>query len=150
MLSTERGALERSCEHPSRCRRIPGMRAANARLLTWAERQVRACRPIALKYFRSASLRVERKADRSPVTQADRAIEERLRKALARDFPGESILGEEFGRSGACADSFWSIDPIDGTRAFSRGLPSWGIMLGRVEGGPAGPRVGGEPGRGAA
>ena len=113
------------------------MRAANARLLTWAERQVRACRPIALKYFRSASLRVERKADRSPVTQADRAIEERLRKALARDFPGERTLGEEFGRSGAGADSFWSIDPIDGTRAFSRGLPSWGIMLGRVERGRA-------------
>jgi len=64
---------------------------------------------------------------------ADRLIEERLRRAIARAFPGEAILGEEFGRSGRSSTTYWTIDPIDGTRAFSRGLPSWGIMLGRVE-----------------
>ena len=112
--------------------------SANQRtLLSAIEREVHRCRPTALRYFRSPSLRVERKADHSPVTQADRAIEERLRNALARIAPGESILGEEFGRSGRALDTYWTIDPIDGTRAFSRGLPSWGIMVGRVERGRA-------------
>jgi histidinol-phosphatase len=97
------------------------------------EQQVRACRPLALRYFRSSRLAVERKADHSPVTAADRAVEERLRRALARRFPGETIVGEEFGLSGRQGGSYWTIDPIDGTRAFSRGLPSWGIMLGKVE-----------------
>jgi fructose-1,6-bisphosphatase/inositol monophosphatase family enzyme len=92
---------------------------------------------MALRYFRSAALRIERKADRSPVTQADRLIEERLRKAIHRRFPGEPILGEEFGASARLGDTYWTIDPIDGTRAFSCGLPSWGIMVGRVEGGRA-------------
>lgn len=105
-------------------------------LLSALEGEVRRCRPIALRYFRSSALRVERKKDRSPVTQADRAIEERLRTVLARLAPGESILGEEFGRSGS-GDSYWTIDPIDGTRAFSSGLPSWGMMVGRVERGKA-------------
>ncbi len=109
------------------------MRRSQRALLSWLEREVRRCRPVALRYFQSASLRVERKADRSPVTAADRAIEERLRAALVRACPGETILGEEFGRSGRDASSFWTVDPIDGTRAFSRGLPSWGIMVGRVE-----------------
>ena len=102
-------------------------------MLKTIEREVLACRPTALRYFRSPTLRVERKPDRSPVTQADRAIEERLRRALARHFPGEPIVGEELGSSHRHADTYWTIDPIDGTRAFSRGLPSWGILVGRVE-----------------
>lgn len=106
-------------------------------LLTAIERAVRACRPTALRYFRSARLRVERKADASPVTAADRAIEARLRQALRRLAPGEAILGEEYGRSGPPGRTYWTVDPIDGTRAFSRGLPSWGIMIGRVERGLA-------------
>ena len=111
--------------------------AAERSLLTAIEREVRACRSIALRYFRSARLQVQRKADRSPVTAADRAIETRLRRALRRLAPGEAILGEEFGRSGPPGRSYWTIDPIDGTRPFSRGLPSWGIMVGRVEHGAA-------------
>ncbi|MBI1991906.1 MAG: histidinol phosphate phosphatase, partial [Candidatus Omnitrophica bacterium] len=108
--------------------------AANQRaLLAWVEREVRRCRPIALRYFASPTLRVERKPDRSPVTIADRAIEERLRTAITRSFPGERIIGEEFGPSGTAGSTYWTIDPIDGTRAFSRGLPSWAIMVGRVE-----------------
>ena len=113
------------------------MRLDQRRLLTWVEREVLRCAPIAVRYFRSSSLRVERKPDRSPVTAADRAIEAHLRKALERTFPGEAILGEEFGRSGRPQDTYWTIDPIDGTRAFSRGLPSWGILVGRVEDGRA-------------
>ena len=113
------------------------METSQRQVLQWVEREVRACRPIALRYFRSSALRIERKPDRSPVTQADRAIEERLRRALQRAFPGDAILGEEFGRSGRSQDTYWTIDPIDGTRAFSSGLPSWGIMVGRVERGRA-------------
>ena len=113
------------------------MHLGQRRLLTWVEQEVRKCAPIALRYFRSANLRVERKADASPVTAADRLIEERLRKAIRRAFPGETILGEEFGRSGAPQDTYWTIDPIDGTRAFARGLPSWGILVGRVTDGQA-------------
>ena len=110
--------------------------AANQRtLLAWVEREVRACRPLALRYFRSASLRVERKPDRSPVTAADRAVEERLRRALARHCPGETVIGEEFGRSGRSGETFWTVDPIDGTRAFSRGLPTWSILVAKIEGG---------------
>ena len=109
------------------------MPAAQRRLLAWVECQVLRCRPIALRYFRSASLRVERKADRSPVTAADRAIEARLRQALARGCPGEPVIGEEFGRSGRASSTYWTVDPIDGTRAFSRGLPSWGILVSRIE-----------------
>jgi len=92
---------------------------------------------LALRYFRSSTLRVERKPDQSPVTAADRAIEARLRRAIERAYPGERILGEEFGPSGSLGETYWTVDPIDGTRAFSRGLPSWGIMVGRVEGGKA-------------
>ncbi len=106
---------------------------ADRRLLRWIEREVLRCRPIALRYFHSSRLHVERKPDRSPVTAADRAIEERLRRAIARACPGEPIIGEEFGASGRLGASYWTVDPIDGTRAFSRGLPSWGVMVGRVE-----------------
>lgn len=106
-------------------------------LLAWVEREVRHCRPIALRHFRSTALQVERKPDRSPVTAADRGIEARLRCAIGRTFPGETILGEEFGRSGIERSSYWTVDPIDGTRAFSSGLPSWGILVGRVERGRA-------------
>jgi histidinol-phosphatase len=85
---------------------------------------------------------VERKADRSPVTIADRTIEEFLRRELARAFPGEVIVGEELGlppgwtQAGPSAQpraTYWTVDPIDGTRAFSRGLPTWGTLIGRVE-----------------
>ena len=110
--------------------------AANQRaLLTWLEREVRACRPLALRSFRSASLKVDRKPDRSPVTAADRAVEERLRRALAGQCPGEAIIGEEFGTTGRPGSAYWTIDPIDGTRAFSRGLPTWSILLAKIEGG---------------
>ena len=102
-------------------------------LLTWVECQVRRCRPLALRAFRSPRLRIERKPDNSPVTAADRAVEERLRAAIARACPGEPIIGEEFGASGRPGSTYWTIDPIDGTRAFSRGLPTWCIMVGRVE-----------------
>lgn len=104
--------------------------------LTWAEAKLREARRLALRYF-ADGVRVERKPDRSPVTIADRAIETFLRRQLERAFPGEPVVGEEFGSPAVRGRSFWTVDPIDGTRAFTRGLPSWGILLGRVEEGRA-------------
>jgi histidinol-phosphatase len=109
------------------------MSRSDAALLRALQRAMRACHPIALRYFRSPRLRVDRKPDQSPVTAADRAVEERLRAALRRLCPGEVIVGEEFGGEVPEHGSYWTVDPIDGTRAFSRGLPTWAIMVGRVD-----------------
>lgn len=100
--------------------------------LKWAEKQVDACAPIALKYFHSSTLKVSRKRDGSPVTAADKVIERRLRQAIERAYPKDGILGEEYGRCGT-QDAYWTIDPIDGTRAFTCGLPTWSILLSYVE-----------------
>lgn len=100
--------------------------------LRWAEATLATASRLALRYFQR-SLKVERKPDASPVTIADRAVETLLRKELARAFPHEPIVGEEFGAPSSLGDSYWTVDPIDGTRAFTRGLPFWGVLLGRVE-----------------
>ncbi|MCW0213420.1 MAG: histidinol-phosphatase [Pseudonocardia sp.] len=85
---------------------------------------------ITLPRFRSADLRVTTKPDRTPVTDADTAAEDALRAALAGERPGDAVLGEERGGS-AVPDSGrgWVIDPIDGTKAFSRGLPVWATLI---------------------
>ncbi|AKF08547.1 inositol monophosphatase family protein [Sandaracinus amylolyticus] len=75
--------------------------------------------------------RVERKPDRSPVTEADRAVEERLSGFLRRRYPDTAFLGEETGESGPeTAGMRWVLDPIDGTRAFVRGTETWSVLLG--------------------
>ena len=81
---------------------------------------------IALARFRAADLRVETKPDLTPVSEADRAVETALRARLERERPGEPVLGEEEGgddRSG------WIIDPIDGTRNYTRGIPIWATLI---------------------
>ncbi|MEM8498828.1 MAG: inositol monophosphatase family protein [Pseudomonadota bacterium] len=89
-----------------------------------------------LKYFRT-SLNVNNKAAAGkfdPVTEADKAVERRLRELIEERFPEHAILGEEFdplvGREG---NHFrWLIDPIDGTRSFISGVPAWGVLLALV------------------
>jgi len=102
--------------------------------LPWVEKKMLECRKMALSYFLKP-LKVNTKKDNSPVTIADKKIEDYLRKEIGRAFPKDGILGEEKGFTRKKADAYWVIDPIDGTRAFSRGLPSWGILLARVENG---------------
>lgn len=80
-----------------------------------------------LPRFRSRDLHVETKSDLSPVTDADRAAERALRERIARDRPGEGVLGEEEGDDGSAVR--WIVDPIDGTRNFSRGLPVWATLI---------------------
>lgn len=70
-----------------------------------------------------------------PVTEADRAAEVVLRAMIGKAFPGHGILGEEFGTERADAECVWVLDPIDGTRAFIAGLPSWGTLIGLTRNG---------------
>ena len=83
---------------------------------------------IATSLFRS-SISVETKGDGTPVTIADRRIEELFRRAVERRFPGHGILGEEFGASASNGRYSWVVDPIDGTKSFAAGLLDWGIMV---------------------
>src|SRR5437660_12772093 len=91
----------------------------------------KAAGELALRYFRSG-LAVEYKADRSPVTQADRECEQRIVEILHASFPDYGIVGEEFGeRPGAGAR--WIIDPIDGTKSFIRSMPYFATLTGLEE-----------------
>jgi histidinol-phosphatase len=92
---------------------------------------------ITLARFRAEDLVVETKPDLTPVTEADRGVEELVRERLAAARPGDAIVGEEFGSSGE-GPRRWIIDPIDGTKNYVRGIPAWGTLLalevaGRVE-----------------
>ena len=85
---------------------------------------------LTLARFRAADLRVETKADLTPVTDADRAVERALRERVAAERPGEGVFGEEEGDAGAASSrARWIVDPIDGTRNFSRGIPVWATLL---------------------
>ena len=83
---------------------------------------------IALGHF-GTRLQVELKADGSEVTRADREAEMAARDWVQRRFPGDAIVGEEFGSDGDGANRRWLIDPIDGTRSFVRGVPLWGTLV---------------------
>ena len=65
-----------------------------------------------------------------PVTEADRAAEAAMRRMIHTTFPSHGILGEEFGSESPDAECVWVLDPIDGTRAFIAGLPTWGTLIG--------------------
>ncbi len=91
-----------------------------------------ACADIArrtvLPHFRT-SLRADAKSDDSPVTIADRQAEQAMRSILEARLPEHAILGEEAGMSGASSDWLWVLDPIDGTRAFLTGRPTFGTLI---------------------
>ena len=82
---------------------------------------------LSLPRFRAADLEVDTKHDHSPVTDADRAVERALRERIAAERPGETVYGEEEGDDGGAVR--WIVDPIDGTRNFSRGLPVWATLI---------------------
>lgn len=85
-----------------------------------------------LPLFRSPDLRTENKARDGfdPVTAADRAAEAAMREILARRRPQDGVLGEEFGPTPGTSGFTWVLDPIDGTRAFLCGAPTWGVLIG--------------------
>ena len=97
-----------------------------------------ACGPETLKYFRQRP-QIANKEDAGfdPVTEADRNAEVIIRKLITERFPDHGIIGEEHGDENTDARYCWVIDPIDGTRAFISGLPSWGCLVGlKIDGAP--------------
>ncbi|MCH8922700.1 MAG: histidinol-phosphatase [Planctomycetes bacterium] len=85
---------------------------------------------ITLEYFQTDDLVVERKADNSPVTVADRRAEQHLRQRIAEEFPNDGIVGEEFPTTEGNSGYRWIVDPIDGTKSFISGVPLYGTLLG--------------------
>lgn len=103
-----------------------------AALTALAGRLADAAGAAALPHFRSPGLRTGNKAGAGafdPVTAADRAAEEAARALLARERPEDAILGEEAERTAGTSGLTWVIDPIDGTRSFISGLPTWGVLI---------------------
>jgi len=82
-----------------------------------------------LRWFRADDLSVERKADGTPVTAADRDAERFLRERLAEAFPGDGVLGEEEPPTEGTTGRRWILDPIDGTKAFTCGVPLYSNLL---------------------
>jgi histidinol-phosphatase len=109
------------------------MSAGPSQLMLAAADLARLAGKVALGHFR-VGIAVETKADGSPVTRADREAERAARDWLARHFPGDAVVGEEFGGGPHGAARCWFIDPVDGTTSFIRGVPLWGTMIGVMEG----------------
>ena len=85
---------------------------------------------ITLRRFGAADLVVETKPDLTPVSEADRAVEQALRARLAEAMPGDAVVGEEYGENDAGgASRRWIVDPIDGTKGYVRGVPVWATLL---------------------
>ena len=84
---------------------------------------------LSLPRFRSVDLRVETKPDLTPVTDADRAVERALRERIGAARPGDGVFGEEEGDDSGYGSVRWILDPIDGTRNFSRGIPVWATLI---------------------
>jgi histidinol-phosphatase len=84
---------------------------------------------VTLGYF-NANTPFELKADRSPVTAADRAAEKLLRSRIEAAFPDHGVLGEEFGETRAEGAGRWILDPIDGTFSFLSGVPLYSVLVG--------------------
>jgi histidinol-phosphatase len=106
-------------------------RGTDAELRGWLEVAVAACDEadeIARRHFRR-DLQITTKPDRTFVTQADTAIEARIRERLADAFPDHGLVGEEYGTEAGDAPVRWYIDPIDGTHNYIRGVPLFGTLL---------------------
>jgi myo-inositol-1(or 4)-monophosphatase len=96
-----------------------------------AQRAADAARGAILPYFRAELLKSENKDAGSfdPVTEADRAAETAMRAVILSARPDDAIIGEEFGPHAGSSGLTWVLDPIDGTRAFISGTPTWGVLI---------------------
>ncbi len=92
-----------------------------------------AAREIIRKYYRTP-FEIEQKGDASPVTIADRSVEQRIRELLEDQRPDDGILGEEFGIKQSKSGLTWVLDPIDGTKSFMMGRPTFGTLIALCEG----------------
>ena len=101
--------------------------------LALAMRLADAADSITLARYQSIDLVVSTKPDNTPVTDADKATEQALRALLKSHRPEDGIVGEEFGNDAGGAQRYWVIDPIDGTKNFLRGVPTWATLIGLIE-----------------
>jgi histidinol-phosphatase len=101
--------------------------------LALAIRLADAADSITLARYQSIDLIVTTKPDNTPVTDADKATEEALRALIKNHRPDDGIVGEEFGNDVGGAERYWVIDPIDGTKNFLRGVPTWATLIGLIE-----------------
>ncbi len=97
--------------------------------LNFAVSIARQAGEITLKYFGSTDLQVDRKADQSPVTIADRTAEVLLRERIGKSFAADGIIGEEFGEQRGESGYLWIVDPIDGTKSFVHGIPLYTTLV---------------------
>ncbi|WP_435310151.1 histidinol-phosphatase [Primorskyibacter sedentarius] len=90
-----------------------------------------AARSAILPHFRSSTLTTDNKLHDGfdPVTVADQAAEDAMREILAKERPDDAVLGEEFGALAGTSGLTWVLDPIDGTRGFMSGTPTWGVLI---------------------
>jgi histidinol-phosphatase len=98
-----------------------------SRDLDFAHALADAADALTLARFRALDLRVDTKPDLSPVSEADRAAEDAVRRLVASSGRGEEVFGEEDG--GATGGARWIVDPIDGTKSYVRGAPVWATLL---------------------
>lgn len=105
--------------------------AEREELISVAAELAEAARAATLSHFRTAGLSAETKeADHfDPVTVADRLSEQRMRAILARRRPQDAVLGEEMGPTPGTSGLTWVLDPIDGTRSYLAGTPTWGVLI---------------------
>ncbi len=87
---------------------------------------------ITLDRYQAQDLVITNKPDNTPVTDADRAVETAIREALATHRPTDGLVGEEFGSDKGTSGRYWVIDPIDGTKNFMRGVPTWATLIALV------------------
>ena len=88
---------------------------------------------ITLDRYQSQDLVITTKPDNTPVTDADRAVETAIREALGTHRSDDGLVGEEFGSDKGSSGRYWVIDPIDGTKNFMRGVPTWATLIALVE-----------------
>lgn len=109
-------------------------------LLAIAHAAADAARAPALRHFRASGLSADNKAGPGafdPVTAADREVEAAMRAVFARLAPEDGVIGEEAAATEGTSGRDWVLDPIDGTRAFLIGAPTWGVLIGLQDGGRA-------------
>ena len=88
---------------------------------------------ITLDRYQAQDLVIATKPDNTPVTDADRAVETAIREALATHRTSDGLVGEEFGSDKGSSGRYWVIDPIDGTKNFMRGVPTWATLIALVQ-----------------
>jgi histidinol-phosphatase len=88
---------------------------------------------ITLDRYQAQDLIITTKPDNTPVTDADRAVETAIREALATHRQSDGLVGEEFGSDKGSSGRYWVIDPIDGTKNFMRGVPTWATLIALIQ-----------------